>query len=125
MAFTPSVTPGRQVIQAYGDGGFRIAGAVFSAPVLVLPDATVPWTVTRAEEAAPENLEPIIAFAPAIEILVLGGGARSVVVESATGDFLRGHGIALEAMPTGAACRTYNVLLAEDRRVAAALIPVP
>lgn len=125
MEFTPSAPAGLQVIQAYGDGGFRIAGAVFRTPVLVLPNATVPWAVTKTEEATPENLEPIIAFAPAVEILVLGGGAHSAVVDSVTGEILRGQGIALEAMPTGAACRTYNVLLAEDRRVAAALIPVP
>lgn len=125
MEFTPAATPGRQVIQAYGDGGFRIAGAVFRAPVLVLPDTTVPWAVTRAEEAAPENLEPIIAFAPAIEILVLGCGAQSVEVEAVVRETLRGRGITVEPMPTGAACRTFNVLLAEDRRVAAALIPVP
>ncbi len=68
------------------------------------------------------SLEPIRAAEPAVEILMLGCGGRFAMVPAELRQALRAEGIALEAMDTGAACRTYNVLLAEDRRVAAALI---
>ena len=67
----------------------------------------------------------MLAVAPAVEFLVIGCGARAMLVPPALRQELRDAGLRLDAMDTGAACRTYNVLLAEDRRVAAALIPLP
>jgi uncharacterized protein len=69
-----------------------------------------------------ETLAPVIEHG-GVEILLLGLGRSTSAVPAALRIALRTAGIALEAMDTGAACRTYNVLVAEDRRVAAALIP--
>jgi uncharacterized protein len=66
----------------------------------------------------------IIKVTPAIEILLIGCGARAKLIEPNLLVDLKNAGIAVEPMDTGAACRTFNVLIAEDRRVAAALIPV-
>jgi uncharacterized protein len=71
-----------------------------------------------------DSLLPITRAEPAIELLILGCGAKFALAPAALRDELRGHGIVVEAMATPAACRTYNVLLAEDRRVAAALIAI-
>ena len=113
---------GRQVIQGYGEGRFRIAGTVHTGSVVVWPERTEPWPVAEAAEITMASLAGI-AGGPA-EILLVGCGARFVARPAGLGDALREAGVALEWMDTGAACRTFNVLLAEERRVAAALIAV-
>ena len=114
----------RQVIQSYGPGHFRISMVEHSGPVLVTPDQSFAWPVSGAVEIAPENIAPVLAVSPPIELLVLGCGERAVFVPPAMRATLRKRGLGLEVMDTGAACRTYNVLLAEGRRVAAALFPL-
>ena len=110
---------GRQIIERYAANGFRVSGEVYRGPVLVFPDRTVLW-----EEAAltAESLAPVVSHG-GIELLLLGVGRRVVPVEASLRAWLKASGVALEIMDTGAACRTYNVLLAENRRVAAALLP--
>lgn len=120
MELTQFVQPGRQVIERYGSGGFLISGAIWRGPVLVFPDRTLAWP--DAAQTA-EALAPVAGHGE-IELLLLGLGRRMSPVAPALRTALRQQGIALEAMDTGAACRTYNVLLAEDRRVAAALMPL-
>jgi uncharacterized protein len=122
MAITPAVPAGRQLIQSYHPGGFRIAGIGHAGSVLVLPERTLAWPVSAPDQVTAASLAPIVAAAPAVELLILGLGPRFLMVPAELRQALKGHGIAVEAMDTGAACRTYNVLLAEDRRVAAALI---
>lgn len=122
MGVTPIVPASRQLIQAYDAGGFRIAGVRHAGSVLVLPERTLAWPVGALEEVSADTLSPIRTAAPAVEILVLGCGPRFCLVRADLRKALRADGIALEAMDTGAACRTFNLLLAEDRRVAAALI---
>jgi uncharacterized protein len=122
MDVTRIVPAGRQLIQGYDSGGFRIAGVRHTGSVLVLPERTLAWPVSALEQVTAENLTPIRAAEPAVEILVLGCGARFVMVAAELRAALKTDGIVVEAMDTGAACRTYNLLLAEDRRVAAALI---
>jgi uncharacterized protein len=122
MAITPAVPAGRQLIQGYDPGGFRIAGDAHEGSVLVLPERAFPWPVQAADQVTLESLAPIVAAAPAVELLILGLGPRFLAVAAELRQALKDRGIALEAMDTGAACRTYNLLLAEDRRVAAALI---
>jgi len=119
MELTPLAQPGRQVIERHGPSGFRISGVIYRGPVLVFPDETLAWGGAAPTEAA---LAPVIAHG-GVELLLLGLGRNGAPVAPALRSALKAHGIAVEAMATGAACRTYNVLVGEDRRVAAALLP--
>jgi uncharacterized protein len=116
------VAAARQLIQGYAAGGFRIAGTRHQGSVLVLPEQTLAWPVAAPEQVTPESLAPIAAAEPAVEILVLGLGARFAMVAPQLRATMRAAGIVIEAMDTAAACRTFNLLVSEDRRVAAALI---
>ena len=118
MDLTPGA-PARQVIERYGASGFRVSGALYPGPVLVFPDATLVW---EGAAATFNSLAPVVERG-GVELLLLGLGRRMAPVAAALRSVLKQHGIVLEAMDTGAACRTYNVLVAEDRRVAAALLP--
>ena len=113
-----------QVIRSYGPGHFLIGQREWQGAILVRPQATVAWSVTRAEELSLESLAALREVTPAPEILVLGCGPRALPVAPALRAALRDAGLALEVVDTGSACRIYNVLLAEGRRVAAALIPI-
>lgn len=121
----PMPDPGRlQVVQGYGPGRFRVSEVEHAGPILVTPERCVAWTAASAADIAPDDLGPALAMVPPVEVLVLGCGLKASFVPPARRAALKAAGIALEVMDTGAACRTYNVLLAEGRRVAAALIPV-
>jgi uncharacterized protein len=119
MELTPLVQPGRQVIERYGPTGFRVSGVIHLGPVLVFADRTLHW---EAAAMTPESLAPVVEHG-GVELLLLGLGRRVAPVAAALRASLKEKGLAVEAMDTGAACRTYNLLLAEDRRVAAALLP--
>jgi uncharacterized protein len=119
MELTPIVRHGQQIIERYGLSGFRVSGAVYLGPVLVFPDRTLVWADAAMTEA---GLGPVVEHG-GVELLLLGLGRHMAPIAAALRTALKAHGIAIEAMETGAACRTYNVLLAEDRRVAAALLP--
>lgn len=127
MDVTPLVPEGVQIIHGYGDGGFRIAQVHHLGPVLVMPRETLAWPVDPATALAPldlAGLEPILAAGEAFDILLLGTGDAQVFVPPAVRRAIRERGPVAEMMDTGAACRTFNLLLAEGRRVAAALLPV-
>jgi uncharacterized protein len=113
-----------QIIRSYGPGHFLIGERDWREPVLVTPMATTPWSVTRAEDLSLASLEALKQAMPRPELLVLGCGARAVFVVPAMRAELKAAGLSLEVVDTGSACRVYNVLLAESRRVAAALIPL-
>ena len=112
----------RQVVQSYGGGGFKISGVAHVGSVIVLPEAVLPWPVSDVYAVDLETLSPVIDLDPSIEILLLGTGANMRPASPELHAGLKEHGIVADAMDTGAACRTFNVLVAEDRRVAAALI---
>ncbi len=113
---------GRQIIERYGAGGFRVAGVDYRGSVLVFPDRTLAWPVTRVEGLTAADLRAVLD-AP-IELLLLGSGARMAPLPAGLRDAMLRAQVKVEPMDTGAACRTYNVLVAEARRVAAALIAV-
>ena len=121
MDITPLIPEGRQIIQAYGSGRFRVNGTVFDEPIIVFPDRTIPWT---GPGFTAEGFEPVLASAGEVELLLVGCGPKAAFIQPAVRQAVRQAGIVMDAMDTGAACRTYNVLLAEGRRVAAALMPV-
>ncbi|HYM02367.1 MAG TPA: Mth938-like domain-containing protein, partial [Stellaceae bacterium] len=106
----------------YGAAGFHVSGVGYGTAILVFPDATRPWAVSELADVDGTSLRPVIEHG-GVEILLLGCGRRMRPVPAALRQTLRGAGIVVDAMDTGAACRTYNVLLAEGRRVAAALLP--
>lgn len=113
-----------QVIRAYGPGHFLISERDWREPVLVTPTGTAPWPVTRAEELSAGNVTAARQGAAPAELLIVGCGPRAVFIPPPVRAALREAGLALEAVDTGSACRMYNVLLAEGRRIAAALIPL-
>ena len=124
MELIPLVPAGRQVIERYGESGFRVAGVIYRGSVLVFPDCTLPWSAVSASDVTWESLAPIIEHG-GVQILLLGvGRAMGGAIPHALRNTLHTAGIVLEPMDTGAACRTYNVLVAEDRHVAAALLPL-
>jgi uncharacterized protein len=116
--------PGRHQLDAFGAGGFRFAGMSHRGSVLATPAGIRIWPVTRFAEITPESLQPVLDEAEAIDFLLIGTGADIAFIPHAWRDLLKERGITVEGMATGAAARTYNVLVAEDRRVAAALIAV-
>jgi len=121
---TPIIPADRQVIDGYGPGQFRISGIVHAGPVLVFPDHVEDWAVSALSDVGVATLRPVIEAEPKVEILLLGTGARMGLLPSRIRQELRAAGIVVDIMDSGAACRTYNVLLSEARRVAAALLPV-
>lgn len=123
MDITPLIAADRQVIQSYGAGRFKVSGQAYETPVLVTPDETIVWPFS-GDIAALTPDDFTLMTGKNIEILLLGCGPRAAFIKPALKAALKEKGFILEAMDTGAACRTYNVLLAEGRQVAAALIPL-
>lgn len=117
--------PDRAPVDAYGNGGFRFAGMSHVGAIMCLPSGIYGWSANGATEFGDLDLfaRPI-GEGEALELLLLGTGADLVPLPAATRDHLSENGIRTEVMSTGAAIRTFNVLLAEGRRVGAALLPV-
>lgn len=126
---TPAVAEQRQLIQRYGDGGFRIAGIDYTGSVLIEAERTHPWPIVDPTAVTLESLAPITqSFGAQMVggmVMLLGTGAEPAIIDRGLRAELRALGIGLEVMGAGAACRTFNVLLAEDRAVMAAMIAVP
>lgn len=113
-----------QYIRSYGPGRFLISEREWHEPVLVTPAETRPWSVKAATELSLASLAALQAAGTPTELVVLGCGPRAVFITPDIRAALKAAGMALEVVDTGSACRIYNVLLAEGRRVAAALIPL-
>lgn len=116
MDVTPLIKRDAQVIQGYGPGFIRVSGETHTHPILITPDATKPWSGQMYEL-------PTLAVTGEVEILLIGVAAISPRIPPQVREQLKRKFIGLEVMDTGSACRTYNVLLAEGRRVMAALLP--
>lgn len=106
---------GRSPIDSYGPGFFRIAGAVHHGPILLLPTGLTLWDG--------EDWTQVIAEKETFDVVFVGMGTDIAVLEEAGRNALTAGGVAFEVTATPPACRTYNVLLSEGRRVAAALRP--
>lgn len=116
--------PGRAPIEAYGNGGFRFADMSHRGSILCLPSGIYGWEPADAANLAPSDFERLLAEAGGVQILLVGMGKSLAPLPPALRSTLREAGITSDPMSTGAAVRTYNVLLAENRAVAAALIAV-
>lgn len=128
MSETPFVSgflPGAQPIDGYGAGGFRFAGMSHRGSILALPDGIHGWSPRTPQEVTAESLGPVLALPRGqVELLLVGTGVDLVPVPEALRRLLKAAGIVAEPMATGAAARTYNILLGEGRRVGAALVAV-
>ncbi len=112
---------GQNAFTGYGTGYVMVNNLRYERSLVVLPDRLVEdWGVAAPEAMTVAHMEGLAALAP--EVLLLGTGARLVFPEPALLAPLAAAGIGLEVMDTSAACRTYNILMAEGRRVAAAII---
>ncbi len=117
--FLPQQAP----IDAVQDTGFRFGGMSHQGSLMALPGRTQAWVPPdSAFDLSAEALRPILDQADTIDIVVIGTGADIAVLPEATLTALRDTGLAVEISATRAAVRTYNILLSEDRRVAAALM---
>lgn len=124
MDVTPLIPSGRQYVQAYGDGGFRISGQRHEGAVLVLPEQTLPLQANAIADITLDTLHALQGDDADVGLLLIGCGTSMAFIDPALRADVRAWGVVIDAMDTGAACRTYNVLLSEERRVAAALLPV-
>ena len=116
--------PGRAPIEAYGNGGFRFADMSHRGSLLCLPSGIYGWEPADPLALVAEDFARVLAEAAEIQILLVGTGSALRPRPKALRAALREQKISADPMSTGAAVRTYNVLLAEDRAVAAALIAV-
>ena len=116
--------PGKAPIDAYGNGGFRFADMSHKGSILAMPSGIQAWPVTEVSELEPALVAPILAERDRFEILLLGTGSSFRTLPDAVEEALSEAGVVPDLMNTGAAVRTYNVLLSEERAVAAALIAV-
>jgi uncharacterized protein len=112
-------------IEAYGKGGFVFDSMSHRGSLLCLPDAIWAWPVTRPSEIDKVSLARVFAAANGIDTLIIGTGTDVWLPPPALREALRAVRVVLDAMQTGPAVRTYNVMIGERRRVAAALIAVP
>jgi len=111
----------RNLFTAYGEGYVVVNRTRHQASLIVLPDAPIePWPPRAVEELSEAHLAPILAHAP--EIILLGTGAKLQFPAREIRVALANLGIGVEIMDTFAACRTYNILAGEGRKVAAALL---
>ena len=124
LDITPLTAAGRQVVKSYGEGGFNSAGKRYEGSVLVFPERTIPWSVTRPDEITNESLNDLVEASEAVDMVLIGCGPRFLPPPEGLREFLKSHGMVLEWMDTGAACRTHGLMLMEERRVATALIAI-
>jgi len=126
MAFSESgaAFPGQAPIDAYGNGGFRFADMSHRGSIVCLPSGIFAWSISDADAFVLDKAADIVSVLVPPAFVLLGTGATQVFPPLAVRRAFMDAGIGLEPMDTGAACRTYNVLLAEQRPVAAVLIAV-
>ncbi len=127
MAKSPDAPhlPRSAPIEAYGKGGFAFDEMSHRGSLLCLPDAIWAWPVTRPEQIDKASLARVFEAANSIDTLIIGTGNDVWLPPPALREALRAVRVVLDAMQTGPAVRTYNIMMGERRRVAAALIAVP
>lgn len=120
---TPLVKQGTQIIQSYASGQFRVSGTLYKTPILVTADQTSEWRVKDPHNLIEDDFQQLIENAAEHDVILFGTGKKIKFLSPELKKSLRVKKITPDIMDTGAACRTYNVLVAEGRRVIAALLP--
>lgn len=115
---------GINIIQGYGPGRFRIGQDVYEHALLISASHLSRWDMAALEEVSEKNLAALLYHEPTLEIVLMGTGKNIAYVPDDIRNLFRVRGIGFDVMDTGAACRTYHVLLAEKRRVGVALLPI-
>ena len=124
LEISPVDFEGRNIIQSYGNGKFQISDKEYDHSVLVFPDQIIPWSPIDTNNLIVDDFKKVLTAGPIVELLLLGCGKTTWFLPLPLRDELKEMGLVLEPMDTGAACRTFNVLLGENRRIAAALMLV-
>lgn len=117
--------PRAAAIDGYGNGGFAFADMSHRGSLLCLPDSVWAWDVTQPGQIDRYSLKRVFDAANAIDTLIIGTGTEVWIPPNDLRNALRNVKVVLDPMQTGPAIRTYNVMIGERRRVAAALIAVP
>jgi uncharacterized protein len=116
--------PYQAQIEAYGNGGFRFAGMSHRGSLLCLPTGMHAWDVSGSGGVTLASLQLVLDAADRIDVLLIGLGGDIAAIDPGIRAAMREQKIIVEAVGTGGAVRTYNILLSEQRAVAAALIAV-
>jgi uncharacterized protein len=117
--------PGRHAITGFGQGGFRFADISHQGSILALPSGIRRWEPPASFRHDAGIYAQVLAEADAVDVLLIGTGMTPVPLPPVLRGIFREHGISADAMTTGSAASTFNVLLDEGRRVAAALVAIP
>lgn len=124
MELTRQTPAGRELIQSYAGGKFRVSDTIYQGSVIVTPKATFAWPVTAFADITLDSFALLLTGDIKVDVCLLGCGARMQRLPVDVRAALKEKGLIVEPMDTGAASRTYNMLIAENRMVAAALIAV-
>ena len=120
---TPKIDEGKKVIEKYGDESFTISGQRFNSSVITLPDEVHQIEIKNLSDIRDSHIKVLLDASNEIEILLVGSGSVSNFFDPKIEKKIQGK-LSIEYMNTGAACRTYNILLSEGRKVAALLLAV-
>ncbi|MAE50600.1 MAG: hypothetical protein CMH27_02190 [Micavibrio sp.] len=124
MDVTPLVKEGSKIIQSYAGGRFRVSGEVHEGAILVSQDSVRSWSANGpVQELTEQDFEVLITMQDEFDVVLLGTGKVLRFLAPELKAALKQKGLHVEVMDSGAACRTYNVLMAEGRRVVAAMLP--
>ncbi|MEN0041640.1 MAG: Mth938-like domain-containing protein [Pseudomonadota bacterium] len=123
LQFRQAHFPGRAPVDSYGNGGFRFAEMSHRGSILCLPSGIYGWSAVTPADLTVESFEQVMKEED-IEVLLVGTGTDLLPLSAVLKEALAARGIASDPMSTGAAARTFNVLLGEGRAVAAALLAV-
>lgn len=124
MDITPHIRESRVIIDGYGDGGFRVNGERRDGALIVLEDHAVSIPATDLNSLTSDMLQPLYDAADELDVVIFGMGERMDFIPPEIQKTLTTLNIGSDPMDTGAACRCFNVLVTEDRRAAAVLLPV-
>lgn len=124
MDITPLIPKTSKVIQAYDKSGFKVSGEAHNGAVCIYQDQVKTWSKTEdASELSKEDFKFLETLEEQPEVLIIGTGVKMLFLKKDVRNYLDSLGLFPEAMDSGAACRTYNVLLSEGRSVCACLLP--
>ncbi len=125
MDITPTLSDAAQQLDGYGPGFFTVSNQRYESAVLVFPEKCVALEQADIQSLAPDALLSLIQeHANETELILFGSGNHMQPIPAPLKTQLRAEGIASDVMDTGAACRTFNILLSESRQIAAVLFPI-